>query len=96
VLEDLEARELEYVIVGEFLVDLKEFGRGDNKIIKVVELKRIEQGNKIMEKFVQEFRRAVRRSRYERRPLMKEFKQGVNRVIRRKLIEVERPPRSIK
>ena len=41
-LEDLEAKELEYVIVGEFLVDLKEFGRGDNKIIKVVEIKRIE------------------------------------------------------
>ena len=49
-----------------------------------------------MEKFVQEFRRAVRRSKYERRPLMKEFKQGVNRVIRRKLIKVKRPPRSIK
>lgn len=27
----------------------KEFGRGDNKTLKVVDLKRVEQGNKIIE-----------------------------------------------
>jgi len=48
-----------------------------------------------MEEFVQEFRRATRGSRYEGRPLVKEFKRGMNRVIRRKLIEVERSPTSI-
>jgi len=48
-----------------------------------------------MEKFVQEFRRVARRSRYKGRPLVKEFKRGMNRVRRRKLIEIERPPTSI-
>jgi len=44
---------LNYKVVGKFLADLKEkFGRGDNKIMKVAELKKIEQGNKIMEEFV--------------------------------------------
>ena len=40
-MKSLESRSLSYVIVGEFLLDLKdEFDRGDNKTMKVVELKR--------------------------------------------------------
>jgi len=38
----LEIESLEYEIVGEFLADLKEFGGGDDKTIKVIELKRRE------------------------------------------------------
>jgi len=38
----------------------------------------------------------ARGSRYEERPLVKEFKRGMNGVIRRKLMKVERPPLSIK
>jgi len=61
--------------VGEFLVDLKrEFKDGDNKIIKVVELKKVEQENKTMKEFVQEFKRVVRESGYEERLLVEEFK----------------------
>jgi len=42
IMKNLENKELEYITVGEFLMDLKkEFGRGDNKIIKVVELKKV-------------------------------------------------------
>ena len=41
---------LEYEIIGEFLADLKEFEGGDDKTIKVVELKKIEQGNRIIER----------------------------------------------
>ena len=97
ILEDLEAGILEYEIVGEFLTDIrKEFGEGDKEAVKVVELKRLEQGGKTMEEFVQEFRRAARRSRYEGRPLIKEFKRGMSRVIRKKLMEAERPPTNIK
>jgi len=48
-----------------------------------------------MEKFVQEFKRAVRRSSYEERSLVKEFKREINRTIRRKLIEAERLPKNI-
>jgi len=44
---------LNYKAIGEFLADLKEeFGRGDDKTMKVAELKKVEQGNKIIEKFV--------------------------------------------
>ena len=52
-IEDLESRSLSYITVGEFLSDLKEeFGRKDNKIMKIAELKKIEQENKIIEKFI--------------------------------------------
>ena len=53
VLENLEAEELDYITVGEFLTDLKkEFGEGDNKTIKVVELKKVEQESRMIEKFM--------------------------------------------
>ena len=65
---------LEYEIVGEFLVDIrKEFGRGDEESVKVAELKRLEQEGKMMEEFVQEFRRVARKSGYEGRLLVKEL-----------------------
>ena len=48
-----------------------------------------------MEEFIQKFRRAARGSGYEERPLVEEFKREINRTIRRKLIEAERPPLSI-
>ena len=47
---------MEYEIVGEFLADIKkEFGEGDEKLVKVIELKRLEQERKTMREFVQEF-----------------------------------------
>jgi len=49
-----------------------------------------------MEKFLQEFQRAVRDSKYEERALVNEFKKGLNRIVRKKLIEIERPLTSIK
>ena len=49
-----------------------------------------------MENFVQKFRRAARGSKYEGRLLVEEFKRGINKVIRRKLMEAERPLKSIK
>ena len=56
----------------------------------------MEQEGKIMEEFVQEFRRAAKESEYERRPLVEEFKREMNGAIRRKLIEAKRPLTSIK
>ena len=53
--------------MGEFLVDLR-------KEIKVTELKKVEQRTRTIKKFFQEFRRVVRRSRYEGRSLVEEFK----------------------
>ena len=44
----------------------KEFERGDKKAVKVAELKKLEQGSKIIKKFVQKFRRAARESKYKK------------------------------
>ena len=90
-LEELEAEELEFETVGEFLAEIKkEFERGKEKLVKVVELRKLEQEGKMMEEFVQEFKRAARRSGYEGRPLVEEFKREMNEAIRRKLIEAEK------
>ena len=74
---------------------LKEFGEGEEEAVKAAELRKLEQGGKTMEEFIQEFKRAARGSGYEGRPLVEEFKRDMNRRIRRKLIEVENPPTSI-
>jgi len=55
----LEARVLEYEIAGEFLADIKKFSGEDKETVKIVELKRLEQGERIIEEFVQEFRRVM-------------------------------------
>ena len=49
-----------------------------------------------MEEFMQEFKIVVRRSEYKGRPLIKKFKRGMNGGIRRKLMEAENLPASIK
>jgi len=67
----------------------KEFGRGEEESVKAAELIKLEQGGRTMEEFVQEFKRTVRGSGYEGRPLVEEFKRGINRGIRRKLMEAE-------
>ena len=88
ILEDLEERE--------FLAAIKKKFRGEEKeLVKVAELKRVEQEGRIMEKFIQEFRRAVRGSGYKERLLIEEFKKGINGMIRRRLMEAERPLMSI-
>ena len=81
-LEDLEGGLLGYKTAEEFLTDIrKEFREGEEELIKVVELKRLEQEEKIMEEFVQEFRRVAKESRYKRRLLVKEFKREINSMI---------------
>ena len=83
-------------MVGKFLADIKrELGGENDKTMKVVELKKVEQENRMIEEFVQEFRRVARESEYEVRLLVEEFKKGMNRMIRRKLIEAKRLPKSI-
>ena len=73
----------------------KEFGEGNKKSVRVAELKRVEQVGRTIEEFVQELRKIAKESGYERRVLLKEFKKGMNGVIRRKLMEIKRPPISI-
>jgi len=87
----LKTGEIEYETVEEFLISLKkEFGSGEEEeSVKAADLRKLEQGGRTMEKFMQEFKRATRGSRYEERLLIKEFKRGMNRAIRRKLMEAE-------
>ena len=96
IIEELESGEVEYELAEEFLIGLKkEFGGGEEESVKVVELRKLEQGGKTMDKFMQEFKRVARGSGYEGRPLIEEFKRGINGGIRRKLIEAENLPASI-
>ena len=96
VMKELEAGKVEYESVEEFLMSpKKEFGGGEEESIKVVELRKLEQGERTMEEFIQEFKRAARGSRYEGKPLIEEFKRGMNGGIRRKLMKAENLPISI-
>jgi len=93
VIEEIEAGEVEYESVEEFLTSLrKEFGGGEEESVKATELRKMEQEGKTMEEYVQEFKRAARGSGYEGRPLIEEFKRGMNGGIWRKLMEAENLP----
>ena len=96
IMEKLESGEIKYETAEELLTILrKEFGRREEESVKVAELRKLEQGERMMEEFVQEFKRAARESGYKGRPLVEEFKQGMNGGIRRKLMEAENLPVSI-
>jgi len=96
-MEELETEKMEYKTVEEFLTALKKkFGGGEEESVKIAKLRKLEQEGRMMEEFMQEFKRAARGSRYKRRPLVEEFKRGINRGIRRKLMEVENPLAFIK
>ena len=89
-MEELEAGEIEYKTAEDFLISLKkEFGGGEEESVKVVELRKLKQGGKTIEEFIQEFKRVARRSRYKGRPLVEEFKRGINGAIQRKLMEAK-------
>jgi len=65
-MEDLESRDLEFPTIRNFLIKLKtEFDSGNNKSAKIAELKKVEQKSRMMEKFVQKFRRAMRESSFK-------------------------------
>lgn len=81
-LENLEERLLEYETAEEFLTDIKKEFRGEyEKGVQVAELKRLEQESKIMEDFIQEFRRVARGSGYGGRLLIEEFKREMNSTV---------------
>jgi len=89
-MEELESGEVEYESAEEFLISLKkEFGGGKEELVKAAELRKLEQGGRTMEEFVQEFKKVARGSGYEGRLLMEEFKREMNGGIRRKLMEAE-------
>ena len=95
-IEELESGEMEYESIEEFFTSLKkEFGGEEEEFVKAAELRKLEQEGRMMEEFIQEFKRVARGSEYEGRPLIEEFKRGMSGGIRRKLMKVENPPVSI-
>ena len=72
-----------------------DFGETLEEERKIEQLRTIEQGGRTCDEYVQEFKKVARGSGYEGRPLIEEFKRGLNRGIRRKLAEAEEPPTTI-
>jgi len=72
-----------------------DFGETLEEERKIEQLRTIEQGERTCDEYVQEFKKVARGSGYERRPLIEEFKRGLNGSIRRKLAEAEEPPTTI-
>jgi len=72
-----------------------DFGETSEEKRKIEQLKTIEQGERTCDEYVQKFKKVTRRSGYEGRPLIEEFKQGLNGAIRRKLAEAEELPTTI-
>ena len=72
-----------------------DFGKTLKKERKIKQLRTIEQGGRICDKYIQEFKKVTRGSGYEGRPLIEEFKRGLNERIRRKLAEAEELPTTI-
>jgi len=53
VMDELEAGEVEYKLAEDFLTCLKKkFGGGEEELVKAAELRKLEQGERIMEEFV--------------------------------------------
>jgi len=95
-LDKLAKGESEVESVEQLFAKIRDnFGETLEKERKIEQLRTIEQGERTCNKYVQEFKKIARESGYEGRPLIEEFKRGLNRVIRRKLVEVEEPPTTI-
>ena len=72
-----------------------EFGQTSEEERKIEQLRIIEQEGRTCDKYIQEFKKVTRGSSYEGRPLIEEFKRGLNRAIRKKLAKAKEPPTTI-
>ena len=96
-LDELAKRESEVELAEQLFTKMRNnFGETLEEERKIEQLRIIKQREKTCNKYVQEFKKVARGSSYEGRPLIKEFKRGLNGSIRRKLAEVEEPPTTIK
>jgi len=96
-LDELAKGELEMKSTEQLFTKIRnDFGETLEEERKIEQLRTIEQEGRTCDKYMQEFKKVARRSDYERRPLIKEFKRGLNRSIRRKLAEAEEPQTTIR
>jgi len=95
-LDELAKGESEVETVEQLFSKIRnDFGETSEEERKIEQLRTIEQGGRTCDEYVQEFKKVARGSGYEGRPLIKEFKRGLNGTIRRKLAEAEEPPTTI-
>jgi len=72
-----------------------EFREFDEQSRKVDKLRMLEQGSRTCDEYVQLFKKTTRESSYKERPLVEEFKRGLNGNIQRRLAKVELLPSMI-
>jgi len=95
-LDELAKRESEVESAEQLFTKIRnDFGETSEEERKIEQLRTIEQGERICNEYVQEFKKVTRGSGYEGRPLIEEFKQGLNGTIRKKLAEAEEPSTTI-
>ena len=95
-LDELAKGESEVELAEQLFTTIRnDFGETSEEERKIEQLRTIEQGGRTCDEYVQEFKKVTRGSGYEGRPLIEEFKRGLNRSIRRKLAEAEEPPTTI-
>jgi len=95
-LDELAKGESEVDTVEKLFTKIRnDFGETSEEERKIEQLRTIEQGGRTCDEYVQEFKKVARGSSYEGRPLIEEFKRGLNRPIKRKLAEAEEPPFTI-
>ena len=72
-----------FAIIGEFLIDLKqEFSRGDNKTIKVAELKKIEQESKTIESLYRSLREQQKEMNMKEDYWLRSLREGSTELFR--------------
>ena len=91
-LDELAKRESEVESVEQLFTKIRNnFGETSEEERKIEQLRTIEQEGRTCDEYMQEFKKVTRGSGYEGKPLIKEFKRGLNGSIRRKLAEAEEP-----
>ena len=89
-LDELAKGESEVELVEQLFTKIRnDFGEISEEKRKIEQLRIIEQEGRTYDKYVQEFKKVTRGTGYERRPLIEEFKRGLNGSIRKKLAEAE-------
>ena len=97
ILEEIAQGTSEVTTAEELFTKMRgEFGEFNEQSRKVNKLRILEQRSRTCNKYVQIFKKTVRESEYKRRPLIEEFKRGLNGAIRRRLAEVESLSSTIK
>jgi len=92
-LDELLKEESEVETVEELFKKMEnKFGETREEERKVEQLRTIEQGDRICDEYIQEFKKIARGSRYEGQPFIEEFKRGLNGRIKRKLAKTEALP----